>query len=259
MSNDFEAHLASLDTSLFEHVHSQMPEDDQRSLLALQAAVRRQHSEFVYLEIGSYKGGSLQPFVVDPCCRKIFSIDPRIAQAPDTRGPSPYPENTTAGMLESLNKIANANVDKIQCIEAGTDAIQAATIQPAPHLCLIDGEHTDGATLRDARFCLSVVEPNGCIAFHDGNLIYTALDTFIKELNQSRRPFRPYVLPETVFVIDLGTANYGELEPVSSLRANNYKAYLGSMIRNDWYRYAYHLPIYRFLRGIRRLFPRQDS
>ena len=55
--------------------------------------------------------------------------------------------------------------------------------------------------------------------------------------------------------IDLGTANYGEMEPVRSLRAVNYKAYLGSMIRNDWYRYAYHLPIYRFLRRIRRLFP----
>jgi hypothetical protein len=259
MALGFETQLAALDTTLFSHLHSQMPEDDQKSLLALQAAVRRQHHEYVYLEIGSYKGGSLQSFVVDPRCRKIISIDPRLTNCPDTRGPSPYPENTTAGMLEALGEIPTADVNKIQCIEAGTDAIQAATVQPAPHLCLIDGEHTDGATLRDARFCLSVVEPNGCIAFHDGNLIYAALDTLIKELNQSGRPFRPYVLPETVFVIDLGTANYGELEPVSSLRANNYKAYLGSMIRNDWYRYAYHLPVYRFLRGIRRLFPRQDS
>jgi hypothetical protein len=101
-----------------------------------------------------------------------------------------------------------------------------------------------------------VVEPDGCIAFHDANLVYGALDTFIKELNQSGRPFRPYVLPETIFVIDLGAANYGDVEPVRSRRAANYRAYLGSMMRNDWYRYAYHLPIYRFLRRIRRLFPR---
>src|SRR5437870_2880296 len=83
-------------------------------------------------------------------------IDPRLTNCPDTRGPSPYPENTTAGMLESLAKIPNADIDKVQCIEAGTEAIDPATIEPAPHLCLIDGEHTDAATLRDARFCLSV-------------------------------------------------------------------------------------------------------
>jgi hypothetical protein len=256
MTNDFETRLASLDTTLFQYVLSQMPEEDQQSLLALQVAVRARHKQFAYLEIGSYMGGSLQSFVVDPCCQKIISIDPRLNEYADTRGPHPYPENTTAKMIESLGKIPGADVRKIQSIEAGTDTIRPEAIQPTPRFCLIDGEHTDAAVLRDARFCLSVVKPDGCIAFHDANLIYGALDTFIKELNQSGRPFRPYVLPETVFVIDLGAANYGDVEPVRSRRAANYRAYLGSMMRNDWYRYAYHLPIYRFLRKIRRLFPR---
>lgn len=66
MMDDFETRLASLDASLFQHVLSQMPEDDQKSLLALQSAVRAQHPQFVYLEIGSYKGGSLQSVVVAP-------------------------------------------------------------------------------------------------------------------------------------------------------------------------------------------------
>lgn len=256
MTNDFETHLASLDTALFQHVLSQMPKDDQMSLLALQAAVRARHPQFVYLEIGSYMGGSLQSFVVDPCCQKIISIDPRLSEYTDTRGAHPYADNTTARMLEGLGKIPGADLRKIQSIETGTDSIKPKTIQPAPHLCLIDGEHTNEATLRDAHFCLSVVSPDGCILFHDAHLIYTALDTFIKELGRSGRPFRPYVLPETIFAIDLGAANYGDVEPVNSRRALNYKAYLGSMMRNDWYRYAYHLPIYRFLRRIRRLFPR---
>ena len=39
------------------------------------------------------------------------------------------------------------------------------------------------------------------------------------------------MLPETIFVIDLGAANYGAVEPVSSRRADNYKAYLGSLMR----------------------------
>ena len=256
MMDDFETRLASLDASLFQHVLSQMPEDDQKSLLALQSAVRAQHPQFVYLEIGSYKGGSLQSFVVDPRCEKIISLDPRLPEYPDTRGTHVYLENTTANMLEGLGKIPGANVRKIQSFDAGTDTLKPEAIQPAPHLCLIDGEHSNEAVLRDARFCLSVMDPNGCMAFHDGHLIYTALDRFINELSLSGRPFRPYVLPETLFVIDLGTANYGEVEPVRSRRAINYKAYLGSMIRNDWYRYAYHLPIYRFLRRIRRMFPR---
>ena len=256
MTTDFETRLAALDTSLFRHVLSQMPEDDQMSLLAVQAAVRARHPQFVYLEIGSYMGGSLQPFVVDPRCQKIISIDPRLSEYRDTRGTHPYAGNTTARMLEGLGKIPNADLRKIQSLEGGTDTIGPEAIQPAPHICLIDGEHTNEATLRDARFCLSVVDPNGCILFHDGHLIYASLDQFIKEMAQSGRSFRPYVLPETIFAIDLGAADYGEVEPVRSRRAVNYKAYLGSMMRNDWYRYAYHLPTYRFLRSIRRLFPR---
>jgi hypothetical protein len=256
MANDFETQLAALDTTLCQYVMSQMPEDDQKSLLALHAAVRAQHPQFVYLEIGSYKGGSLQSFVVDPRCQKIISIDPRLPEYADVRGPHTYSENTTAGMLESLSKIPNADVKKIQPIEAGTDAIRPETIEPKPHFCLIDGEHTDAATLRDAHFCLSVMDPNGCLAFHDGHLIYKAVNSFIQELTKNGRHFRPYVLPETIFVIDFGTANYGNAEPVASQRAANYKAYLGSMMRNDWYRYAYHLPVYRFLRKVRRLFPR---
>jgi Methyltransferase domain len=256
MTNDFETRLAALDTVLFQHVLSQMPEEDRKSLLALEEAVRARHRQFVYLEIGSYLGGSLQPFVVDPCCQKIISLDPRLNEYADSRGLHPYAENTTAKMLESLGKIPGADLSKIQSIEAGTDTVKQEAIQPTPHFCFIDGEHTDAAVLRDARFCLSVVNPDGCIAFHDANLIYGALDTFIKELNQSGRSFRPYVLPETIFVIDLGAANYGAVEPVSSRRADNYKAYLGSLMRNDGYRYAYNLPVYRFLRKIRRLFPR---
>lgn len=256
MTSNFEERLASLDSTLFQYVLSQMPDDDQQSLLAVEAAVRARHPQFVYLEIGSYMGGSLQSFVVDSCCQKIISIDPRLSEYADIRGNHPYFDNSTAMMLEGLGKIPGADLRKIQSIDASTDSIKPETIQPAPHLCMIDGEHTNEAVLRDAHFCLSVLDSNGCLLFHDAHLIYGALDTFINDLVQSGRPFHPYVLPETIFAIDFGSARYSDVEPVSSRRALNYKAYLGSMMRNDWYRYAYHLPIYRFLRSIRRLFPR---
>jgi hypothetical protein len=255
-TNDFEARLAAHDLTLFQYVLSQTAEEDQKSLMALQAAVRTQHSQFTYLEIGSYMGGSLQPYVVDSHCQKIISLDPRLGEYPDERGTHQYKHNTTAKMLESLAKIPGANLQKIQSIEAGTETVKSEAIKTLPHLCFIDGEHTNDAVLRDARFCFEIVKFDGCIAFHDAHLIYTALNQLLSELTQSQRPFRAYVLPETVFVIDLGTANYGEMSPVKERRADNYKAYLGSLIRNDWYRYAYNLPTYRFLRKIRNMFPR---
>ena len=89
------------------------------------------------------------------------------------------------GCLSVWAKFQARTCRKIQSFEAGTDTIKPEAIQPTPHFCLIDGEHTDVAVLRDARFCLSVVEPDGCIAFHDANLIYGALDTFIKELSKA--------------------------------------------------------------------------
>ena len=58
--------IEQLDLSLFSHVASQTTVEDQRSLLAIQAAIRRSFPAYVYLEIGSHKGGSIQPHVVDP-------------------------------------------------------------------------------------------------------------------------------------------------------------------------------------------------
>ena len=253
---DFEHQIASLDLELFNHVLSQCTDEDKRSLLALQVAIRSAKSGYTYLEVGSYMGGSLQPYVVDPRCEKIISIDPRPSKLPDTRGIQEYADNSTEGMLAGLGRIPSANVKKIRSLEAGTETLRAADVPERPDLCFVDGEHTEVATLRDARFCLSVIQPDGCIAFHDANLVYLGIDKFVKELTQFGRSFRPYVLPDSVFVIDLGAASVGEAVPVRARRAENYKAYLAGMIANDWYRYAYHLPIYHFLRRIRRLFPR---
>ena len=254
--DDFQSQIARLDKNLFSHVLSQSTDEDKKSLLALQAVIRQQLKQFVYLEIGSYKGGSLQPYVVDPQCSTILSIDPRPYTLPDSRGAEKYPENSTEGMLRLLGQIPGANTKKIQTFDAGTDTLSAAAIQVQPDFCFVDGEHTDSAALRDAQFCLQVVKPDGLIAFHDANLIYGALDSFVKELQRTGRSFRAYILPDSVFVIELGTMNLCQTEPVRSCLAQNYKAYLAGMFANDWYRYAYHLPIYRILRKIRRLFPR---
>src|SRR4051812_29146328 len=55
--------VAALDVTLFSEIPSQTDAWDRRALLALHQAAARGTSTFVYLEIGSYLGGSLQALV----------------------------------------------------------------------------------------------------------------------------------------------------------------------------------------------------
>ena len=61
--DDFEKRLEKLDLSLFEKIESQSVPEDKESLLACQFAVRELRSGYNYLEIGSYLGGSIQPYL----------------------------------------------------------------------------------------------------------------------------------------------------------------------------------------------------
>ena len=95
-----------LDISVFEHIPSQTSDNDKRSLLACQRAVKQILPDYTFLEIGSYLGGSLQPFVLDAACARIYSIDKRPFVQPDERGTNYiYKSNSTARMLENLEKL----------------------------------------------------------------------------------------------------------------------------------------------------------
>lgn len=77
--------IRSRDIGLFAAIPSQTTDDDKRALLLLQDCVR-DHGEYVYLEIGSHLGGTIQPYVVDPVCKLVYSIDKRPDFQPDERG-----------------------------------------------------------------------------------------------------------------------------------------------------------------------------
>jgi hypothetical protein len=197
----FEAALAALDTSLFARIKSQTSELDRVSLLALHNACREVHGGFSYLEVGSYVGGSLQVLVADPRCESITSIDSRPASAPDVRGTSEYRRNTTARMLELLGAVPGADLAKLQTIEADTSAISPEHL-PAAQLCLIDGEHTYEAVLKDARFCRRVVRDDGALAFHDRRLVRPAIELFLGDLRDV--PHEGYALLGQVYVVEVG-------------------------------------------------------
>jgi hypothetical protein len=200
----FERALAALDTRLFGHIRSQTSERDRVSLLALHNACREVYGEFAYLEIGSHLGGSAQVLVADPCCTSITSIDSRPESAPDVRGVSSYPGNTTERMLDRLGSVPGADLSKVRTIEAETVAVDPEDLVAAPQLVLIDGEHTHDAALADARFCRRVVRERGAIVFHDRRLVRSAIEFFLEELRQ--RPHEGYPLLGSVYVIELGEA-----------------------------------------------------
>ena len=186
-----EERIEQLDLSLFGNALSESPEkdlrqntdEDRRTLLALQAAMRRSFPGYIYLEIGSYKGSSLQPHVVDPRCQRIVSIDPRPGTTPDSRGPQHYVPVSAASMLEWLGRIPGADISKIKTFETTTARLTEKMIGAHPQWCFVDGEHTDEAVLADARFCLSVLAENGVIVFHDANLVFHGLQLFLNELS----------------------------------------------------------------------------
>ena len=172
--------IEALDPELFEYVEAQTFVSDRRALLALHSAVAATWEAFAYLEIGSYLGGSLQVLVRDPRCRRIISIDPRLDAPPDKRGEISYEGNTTERMRSLLASVPNADVNKLTTHDCTTDSLDPRALL-SPHLCFIDGEHTDEAVLNDARFCASAIDGSGVIAFHDYALVESGIRVFLNE------------------------------------------------------------------------------
>jgi hypothetical protein len=199
----FRDRVRALDVTLFEHVESQTTPDDRRSLLALHAALAETCGTFSCLEIGSFRGGSLQALVADERCTRITSIDPRTRFAPDDRPELPIVDyttaNTTREMLEGLARIPQADVSKIHSIEASTADISPSQVE-RPDFCFVDGEHTRSAVLRDARFCRAAMTGRGVIAFHDFPIVEPAIVEFLRE---TPNPKSGYLLRNNVFVVEL--------------------------------------------------------
>lgn len=230
--------IDQLDLALFQTIEGQSSEGDRRSFLALQSACRQwKQGGFTVLEIGSFEGGSLQGYVADPSCERIVSVDPRPPSVPDERGSQwDYSQVTAEQMLTRLAAVPGADVGKVQAITASTETLSADDLDVRPDLCFIDGEHTDEAVLRDARFCLAVAAPDCVIAFHDAHIVYRGLQELLGELEKQGRRFRAYNLPSVVFVIELGECRLSGYEPLRSLREQNYLGYLDSLLKNDPFR-----------------------
>jgi len=206
MSHVAEA-LESLDTGLFHAITSQTTGDDKRSLLAIQRAVRN-WGDYVYLEIGSHLGGTIQPHYVDSRCRLIYSIDKRPLIQPDERGQMyEYRENSTGRMRHNLHT-AFPQVDpaKLQTFDCDASEVPHGDIETRPSLCFIDGEHTNPAVVSDFNFCRAVCASDAVIGFHDTCFVFEGLDEIKRELAARGERFVGLKLGGSVYVLLLGAA-----------------------------------------------------
>jgi Methyltransferase domain len=201
--------IEALDTDLFSFVPIQATAGDARALLALEAAVGASNGSFSYLEIGSFRGGSLQVLIRDPKCSCLMSIDARTGETLDAgRGVYAYEENTTARMLEFLSQVPEENMEKLSTFETTTQAMSPASLPKLPDFCFVDGEHTHEAVLHDARFCAEAMGGTGVIAFHDYEIVESAIKAFVREHWRQISLALPLSAPSTqghgVFALEMG-------------------------------------------------------
>lgn len=244
--------IAAKDLALFKNIESQSTPDDKRSLLAIHAALRDTRRHFSFLEIGSHLGGSMQVFAADPACERIFSIDPRPKAFSDERGiVSRYPDNSTERMLELLKRIPRVDTSKITTCDQDTASLTPQPDGPRYDFCFIDGEHTDVACERDAMFCLQVLKEDGCIAFHDANVVFRGIADFLSYLEASGRPFRAHLLPDAVFAVQLGEGHLFEHPALRASLRDSWKGFVHGLAASEWYRAVLNKPLFKFFRRIR--------
>ena len=233
---EFDNAITELDLRLFQTIESQSTDLDKQSLLACELAVREIAPNYNYLEIGSHLGGSIQPHLLDPRCRQIYSIDKRPPSQPDARGfDFVYENNSTRRMMELLSKVAE-NTEKITTIDGDTKTISPDSIRDRIQLCFVDGEHTDKAVVTDFNFCLRVLDEGGAIVFHDAQITYNGIAECIRTLEEKNIEFRAYVLPHIVFVVEIGDFPLHKNKAIAERLRDNYVSYLFSLQDNDIYR-----------------------
>ena len=170
MPDRFEARHTEADIEHFFPVPSATSASDKLFLLGAMRLVR-EAGAYRYLEIGSHLGGSLTPFLMDPTCEAVFSIDDRGRVQPDERGISfDYTGITTQTMIDELHRkgITTENLNAIDGSITDIEVSDAGLFD----LSFIDGEHTDEACFRDFIWTFPMMKLDSIMAFHDSSLIY---------------------------------------------------------------------------------------
>lgn len=169
-------------------VESQTTEGDRRALIGALLLARRVAGRYRYLEVGSFLGGSLAPFLLDPQCEAILSVDERQRAQPDERGLRfDYAGISAQQMIDGL-RAKGLDTAKLATFDGPIDALPDDGTRY--HLAFVDAEHTDEACFRDAVWTFPRLAPDAVLLFHDSRLVSKALRLFALHLRQAGVPLR---------------------------------------------------------------------
>ena len=169
-------------------IESQTSPTDKLALLQVRNILKRTLPAYDYLEIGSFLGGSLTPFLRDPQCRRILSVDERNRQQPDERGVKyDYSGITHQTMIDNL-KNHGFDVGRLQTFDGSISDYHGSAGKF--DAVFIDGEHTNFACFRDFIHGIKLLREDSVIVFHDSTLIYQALRIIQEYLVAAGERFR---------------------------------------------------------------------
>ena len=173
--------------NFFFPIASQTSNIDKFILLKIMKIVGLKKNKYSYLEIGSFLGGSLTPFLQDKKCKKILSIDKRNQVLDDERNEKwSYKNIPCKLMIENLKK-NNLDTSKLKTLNGD---ISDFNIKNKFDLVFIDGVHTDTNTFSDFLHSLDIVNRNSIILFHDSVVIFKALNLINIFLKKNKYVFK---------------------------------------------------------------------
>ena len=179
---------SEVDLSKYFPIPSQTSDEDKVFLLLAIQLLKDQLKSFRYLEIGSFLGGSLAPFLMEDACSSILSIDDRNRNMPDERGALyDYTGVSNDTMIENIHS-HKLSTDKLSVFDGSSNEIPLQ--ENKFDFAFIDGEHTDEATFRDFVHVLPLLNNDSIVTFHDSTMIYKAIKMVAILLTQQKVPFQ---------------------------------------------------------------------
>jgi len=181
-------------------IKSQTSFSDKKVLLSI---IDLYKTDYNYLEIGSFLGGSLTPFLKDENCKLILSIDDREKIQPDERGIQfDYRKITTKLMIENLVS-NNFDISKLETFDGSIENYKSHDLKF--DLVFIDGEHTDIACFRDFVYSFQLMKKNSICLFHDSYIVYKGIQSCLIYLDVNKIKYQFFkILNTDMSIILLG-------------------------------------------------------
>jgi len=170
-------------------ISSQTSAKDKLFLLnAINTIKSRGITNFKYIEIGSFMGGSLTPFLIENTCSLIVSVDERERQQPDERGAKfDYSGITHETMIDNLTS-HGMDVSKLITHDGSISTYDRGNNKF--DIAFIDGEHTDIACCRDFAWTYPMMKESSIILFHDSSIVYRALAIILELMHEKKVEFQ---------------------------------------------------------------------